>query len=200
MLRQMERSLIQLLHKRGRSQRQIAEELGHSRTTVGRVLAEPVDQQPARRPRRSLVDPYRGQISQWVRAGLSGVRMLELARTASEPPYPGGRSVFRAVVRRERLAQAQAAAITTVPVRFEGLPGEYLQVDWGEVRRFPFTQQASGTRYFLACRLKYSRWIWVRFTCEMRQETLLRGLVDCCAALGWAWVSRRPTGCWCSTT
>ena len=184
MLRQMERSLIQLLHKRGRSQRQIAEELGHSRTTIGRVLAEPVDRQPARRPRRSQVDPYREQISQWVRAGLSGVRMLELARTTSEPPYQGGRSVFRAVVRQERLAQAQAAAITEVPVRFEGLPGEYLQVDWGEVRRFACTQQAAGTRYFLACRLKYSRWTWVRFTSEMRQETLLRGLVDCCAALG----------------
>lgn len=200
MLRQMERSLIQLLHKRGRSQRQIAEELGHSRTTIGRVLAEPVERQPSRRPRHSQVDPYREQISQWVQAGLSGVRMLELARTTSDPPYPGGRSVFRAVVRRERLAQAQAGAIADVPVRFEGLPGEYLQVDWGEVRRFPFTQQDPATRYFLACRLKYSRWTWVRFTSEMRQETLLRGLVDCCAALGWAWVSTRPTGCWCSTT
>ena len=184
MLRQMERSLIQLLHKRGRSQRQIAEELGYSRTTVGRVLAEPVNRQPARRSRRSKVDPYREQISQWVQAGLSGVRMLELARTTSEPPYSGGRSVFRAVVRSERLAQAQARAIADVPVRFEGLPGEYLQVDWGEVRRFPFTQQEPATRYFLACRLKYSRWTWVRFTSEMRQETLLRGLVDCCAALG----------------
>jgi transposase len=185
----MERSLIQLLHKRGRSQRQIAAELNHSRTTIARVLAEPVDRPPARRPRRSKVDPYREQIRQWVRVGLSGVRMLELARTEGEPPYQGGRSVFRAVVRQERLAQAQATAITNVPVRFEGLPGEYLQVDWGEVRRFPFTQQAAGTRYFLACRLKYSRWTWVRFTQEMRQETLLRGLVDCCTSLGWVpWV------------
>ena len=76
-----------------------------------------------------------------------------------------------------------------MPVRFEGLPGEYLQVDWGEIRRFPFTQQASATRYFLACRLKYSRWTWVRFTSEMRQETLFRGLVDCTLALGWVpWV------------
>jgi transposase len=51
------------------------------------------------------------------------------------------------------------------------------------VRRFPFTQQASATRYFLACRLKYSRWTWVRFTRDMRQETLFRGLIDCCRAL-----------------
>jgi transposase len=92
-------------------------------------------------------------------------------------------------VRRERVAQAAATAIAEVPVRFEGLPGEYLQVDWGEVRRFPFTQQRPTTRYFLACRLKYSRWSWVRFTTDMRQETLLRGLVACFCALGWVpWV------------
>ncbi len=45
------------------------------------------------------------------------------------------------------------------------------------------------TRYFLACRLKYSRWTWVMFTNEMRQETLFRGLVACFNALGFVpWV------------
>ena len=59
----------------------------------------------------------------------------------------------------------------------------------GEIRHFPFTQQASTTRYFLACRLKYSRWVWVRFTDDMRAETLFRGLVDCLVTLGWVpWV------------
>jgi transposase len=76
-----------------------------------------------------------------------------------------------------------------VPIRFEGLPGEYLQVDWGEIRHFPFTQQQPVTRYFLACRLKYSRWTWVIFTDNMRQETLFRGLVACFNTLGFVpWV------------
>jgi len=189
MLRQMERSTIHLLAKRGKSLRQIAQELGRSPTTVARVLQEPVDRPPARRRRRSIVDPYQEQIARWVREGLTGVRMLELARGDPDRPYSGSHTVFRAAVRRERIAQAQASAIADVPVRFEGLPAEYLQVDWGEVRAFPFTQQPPATRYFLACRLKYSRWTWVRFTTEMRQETLFRGLVDCCAALGWVpWV------------
>ena len=57
------------------------------------------------------------------------------------------------------------------------------------MRHFPFSHQEPATRYFLACRLKYSRWNWVRFTADMRQETLLRGLVDCFLALGWVpWV------------
>jgi transposase len=189
MLRQMERSAIQHLAKRGQSIRQIARELGRSPTTIARVLREPVERPPVARHRRSKTAPYRPQIEQWVREGLTAARMLELARAAPEHPYTGGHSVFRTLVRRIRLEQQHHEAVAAVPVRFEGLPGEYLQVDWGEVRRFPFTQAPRATRYFLACRLKYSRWGWVRFTTEMRQETLFRGLVDCFVALGWVpWV------------
>ncbi len=184
----MERSAIQLLAKRGKSQRQIAAELGRNRRTVARALREPVDRAPTKRYRRSKVDPYRAQIVAWLAAGLTAARMLELARADAARPYGGGDNVFRTMVRRLRQEQQQHAA-SDVPIRFEGLPAEYLQVDWGEVRRFPFTQQAPATRYFLACRLKYSRWSWVRFTTDMRQETLFRGLVDCCLALGWVpWV------------
>ena len=189
MLRQMERSTIHLLAKRGKSQRQIAEELGRNRRTIARVLQEPVEQAPAKRYRRSIVDPYRPQIERWIREGLTAQRMLELVRADPERPYPGGHSVWRAYVRRVRQELAHEQAVADVPIRFEGLPGEYFQVDWGEVRGFPFTQQSPATRYFLSCRLKYSRWVWVRFTDNMRQETLFRGLVDCFVALDWVpWV------------
>lgn len=187
MLRQLERSTIHLLAKRGRSQRQIARELSLSRTTVARALQEPIDRKPAKRHRGSIVDPYQAQIKQWLGEGLPIVRMLELVRADPIQPYSGGRSVFSDYVARLRGELARAAA--DVPVRFEGLPGEYLQIDWGEVRRFPFTQQAPATRYFLACRLKYSRWSWVRWTNRMDQETLIRGLVECFLALGFVpWV------------
>jgi transposase len=185
----MERSAVHLLRKRGKSLRAIAAELGHSKTTIARALSEPVDQPPPRRQRVSLVDPWRSQIGEWLRLGLSGVRMLELARDDPEQPFRGCDSVWRAAVRQERLVLEHEQAVADVPIRFEGLPGEYLQVDWGEIRHFPFTQQLEGRRYFLACRLKYSRWVWVRFTTDMRQETLFRGLVDCFNALGFVpWV------------
>ena len=185
----MERSTIHLLAKRGRSIRQIAAELGRSPTTISRVLQGPLERAPAKRYRRSKVDPYRAQIAGWLGEGLTAERMLELARADSARPYGGGQSVFRGYVRRVRLEQQQQQAASDVPIRFEGLPAEYLQVDWGEIRQFPFAQQPVATRYFLACRLKYSRWTWVRFTADMRQETLFRGLVDCCLALGWVpWV------------
>ncbi len=184
----MERSTAHLLSKRGKSIRRIAEELGRSPTTIAKVLKEPVDREPAPRHRRSGLDPWRPQIQGWLREGLSVVRMLELARGDPDEPYTGSRSHFGEYVRRMRREQQQQAS-ADVPIRFEGMPAEYLQVDWGEVRNFPFTQRASSRRYFLACRLKYSRWVWVRWTTDMRQETLLRGLVDCFLELGWVpWV------------
>jgi len=189
MLRQMERSAIHLMAKRGKSVRQIAVEVGHSPTTIARVLREPLDRPPTKRQRRSVVDPYRAHIEGWIGEGLTAVRMLELARTDPEQPYAGSRSNFGEMVRRVRRELDQQQAASDVPIRFEGLPAEYLQVDWGEVRAFPFTRQAPATRYFLACRLKYSRWTWLRWTTDMRQETLVRGLVDCFRALGWVpWV------------
>ena len=189
MIRQMERSTIQVMRKRGKSLRQIAKELGLNWRTVARAAQEPIDQKPASRRRGSIVDPYRPQITAWLDEGLPAVRMLELARQESERPYTGSRSQFGEMVRRVRHERDQQQAAADVPIRFEGLPGEYLQVDWGEIRRFPFTQQRPATRYFLACRLKYSRWTWVRWTTDMRQETLFRGVVDCFCALGWVpWV------------
>jgi len=183
----MERSTIHLLAKRGKSRRGIARELRISRVTVARALEEPVNRTSAPRARASMVDPYRPQIEQWLIDGLSIVRMLELVRADPEHPFTGGRSTFSDMVRRIRREIERTQA--DVPVRFEGLPGEYLQVDWGEIRRFPFTQQSRVTRYFLACRLKHSRWTWVRWTGDIRQETLLRGLVACFALLGWVpWV------------
>jgi hypothetical protein len=110
-------------------------------------LSEPVDQRPSHRARVSVVDPWRKQIAEWRRQGLSGVRMLELAREDLEQPYRGCESVWRAAVRRERRVREHAQAVDDVPIRFEGLPGEYLQVDWGEIRNFPFSQQPSVRRY-----------------------------------------------------
>jgi transposase len=189
MLRQMERSAMHLLAKRGKSVRAIATELGHSPTTVARVLKEPVDRQPGKRRRRSQVDVYRADIDRWLEQGLTATKMLALVRADAERPYSGSRSVFGEVVRRMRQERTRQLAVTDVPLRFEGLPGEYLQVDWGEMRMVPFAQQAPATRYFLVCRLKYSRWSWLRWTQDMRQETLLRSLVDCFVAAGFVpWV------------
>ena len=71
MLRQMERSAIHLLAKRGKSVRQIATEMERSPTTIARILREPLDRPPTQRQRRSQIDPYRPQIAHWIAEGLS---------------------------------------------------------------------------------------------------------------------------------
>lgn len=182
MLTVMERSSITLLHKRGLPNTAIATLVGHDRGTIARVLQEPIDRSPVRRQRRSQVDVLTEDIQRWLTDGLPIQRMLELAWAHPAHPYAGKRSAFYARV--DQIRQTWAHQHGDVPLRFEGLPGEYLQVDWGEVRRFPFDQQPTQTRYFYAARLKYSRWMQVHWQANMHQETLLRCLAATFVLLG----------------
>lgn len=190
MLRTMERSTIYYLKKKGWTNTQIAAFTGHHRDTIARALREPVERQPQPRSRASQADVFSDQIGQWLGAGLSVTRMLELARSDPAHPYHGKPTAFFDYVRQRRRALAQPSP-RDVAVRFEGLPGEFLQIDWGEVRAFPFTRpdlapapEQGQTRYFFAARLKYSRYMYVSFQSDMREETLLRCLIATFVALG----------------
>jgi transposase len=188
MLRFMERSTIYYLKQKGWNNTQIAKAVGCHRDTVRKVLRKPVDYQPEPRRRDSQVAVFDEAIHSWLDQNLSVRRMLELARSHPEHPYQGGDSVFYDYV--QPLRQARTLQVAAVAVRYEGLPGELLQIDWGEVRHFPFIRsewaapKGLPTRYFFAARLKYSRWMFVRFTQEMREETLLRCLIACFVELG----------------
>jgi transposase len=175
----MERSTIHYLKQKGWSNLQIAKAVGCHRDTVSRILREAVDHQPQPRQRESQVAVFAEAIEDWLEQNLSVRRMLEMARNHPEHPYQGGDNAFYNYV--QPLRQTRMLRAAEVAVRFEGLPGELLQIDWGEVRRFAFTKPALAeqTRYFFAARLKYSRWMFVRFTREMREETLLRCLIAC---------------------
>jgi transposase len=189
MLRYMDRSTIHYLKQKGWTNSQIAAFVGHHRDTITRVLREPLDKQPAPRPRQALAAVFEAQIQGWLAQGLSVQRMLELAREDPDHPFVGSDVAFYTYVR--PLRRARAALPAQVAIRFEGLPGELLQIDWGEVRQMPFTRSgwAGQTRYFFAGRLKYSRYMWVLFTKDMQEETLLRCLIACLVELeGVPWV------------
>lgn len=180
----MERSTIHYLKQKGWSNSAIAEAVGCHRDTVSRILREPVDYQGEPRQRVSQIAVYDTAIKGWLEQNLSVRRMLELVRSDAEHPYQGGDSAFYEYV--QPLRQARTLRVAEVAVRFEGLPGELLQIDWGEVRQFPFAKPElrGQTRYFFAARLKYSRWMFVQFTRDMREETLLRSLIACLVLLG----------------
>lgn len=195
MLRYMDRSTIHYLHQKGWTKTQIAAFVGHHRDTIARVLKEPVDQQPIVRPREPLAAAFAERIERWLEEGLSVRRMIEVARADPTQPFTGSDVAFYTYVR--PLRQARRTLPVQAVVRFEGLPGELLQIDWGEQRQMKFAKAgfAGQTRYFFAARLKYSRWMWVRFTQDMQSETLLRCLIACLVEVGgvpWVVTSDNP--------
>lgn len=180
----MERSTMYYLHQKSWSNTEIAEFVGHHRDTVDRVLREPVDKQSAPRQWTSAVAVFDAQIQTWLDQHWTVQRMLEDARQHPDHPDTDSATAFYDDVRPRK--RARTATPGQVPVRFHGLPGALLQIDWGEVRQFPFIPDtlAGQTRSFFAARRTYSRWMWVRFTTELREETLLRCLIAVFAALG----------------
>ena len=112
-----------------------------------------------------------------------------LPRADSEHPYEGGETAFYNYIRKVRRVGKQTPH--NLALRFEGMPGEFLQIDWGEVRNVAFTKEGMEpqTRYFFAARLKHSRYMYVSFHMDMREETLLRCLIGCFTEIdGVPWV------------
>ena len=181
MIDAMDRSAVKALRKRGRSYRQIANELGCDKKTVMRILQAPVEQRYKRVGSGSQVDAYRQQILDWLEDEVPIERMLEIVQNEEEP-YTGSRSVF--FKRVKKLRDEWELKRSEKFIRFEGLPAEYAQVDWGEVRDFPFLREQGAVRYFFAARLKFSRFVFVRFTRDMKLETLIRSMLMAFEAFG----------------
>lgn len=178
----MNRAAIKSLRKKGWSIRRIAREYGMHRDTVTKILREPILKQYERRQAPHAALPYHEQIARWLEEGLPVTRMLELVREDQEEPYCGSRSAFYAGV--AKIKADIEDGLKDRYTRFEGLPGEYAQVDWGEVREVPFIRGGARRKYFLAVRLKFSRFSFVKWTNSMTQEVLIRGLIEACEAFG----------------
>ena len=175
MLDMLKRHEIQVLRKAGHKATEVAALAGVSRRSVGRVEAEMavthVDTAAELAHRRvgrpAKAEPFRTLVLELL-ATEPSLLTLELLRRAKLKGYRGSKSAFYDLV----------AAVRPTPirplVRFEGLPGEFSQHDFGEVDvRF-----VDGTRrrvHFFASRLKYSRWA---------SDGWSRALVDHFAAIG----------------
>ena len=152
--------------------------IGHHRDTIARVLRSRLTSTgpaPAHQRRRR----FDAQIRTWLDQHLSVQRMLELARGRPRPPLSGRTAAFYDYVR--PLKRRARACPGTWPCALKGLPGELLQIDWGEIRRFPFTRAelagrpatssppGSSTAAGCGCASRT----------DMREETLLRCLLAC---------------------
>ncbi len=184
MIDMLKRHEIQVLRRAGHSQIEAAKLAGVSLGSVRRVEREPdvtqIDSGPER-ARRGIgrpakAEPFRALVAQ-VLAEEPELLAVEILRRVKLAGYTGGKTALYELV--------SALRPTTVRplVRFEGLPGEFSQHDFGQVEvRF-----LDGTRrrvHFFASRLKYSRWVEVTIVPDECAETLVRALVDHFAAIG----------------
>ena len=182
MIEMLKRHEIQVLRRAGHTWAQVAALTGVSVGTARRVATEAgvttVDN-AAERARRQIGRPstaeaYRELLVQALteQPAVKSVELLHRARLAG---YTGGKSALYT------LAQTLRVPTVTPLVRFEGLPGEFSQHDFGEVW-VTYQDGREEKVHFFASRLKYSRWVEVSLVPDERVETLVRALVEHLAA------------------
>jgi transposase len=122
------------------------------------------------------------------------VPTVEILRQARSWGYKGGASAFFILIKGLR-----PAAVPLEPmVRFDGLPGEFAQFDFGEVM-VPYVGGGSEKITFFAGCLKFSRFKHVEVTPDQKAERLVRATVACLQAFGGApkqWVYDNPKTVW----
>lgn len=101
------------------------------------------------------------------------IMATEVLRRARAWGYLGGKSAMSELVKQHR-----PVAKSEPIVRFDGLPGEYAQFDFGEAR-ITYEGGKKDKILFFAGRLKYSRVMHVVVVPNQQAETLIRALIAC---------------------
>ena len=118
--------VIQALAKRGVYQRDIAQTVGVHPKTVQRALNRGGAPPPRPKRRPSLLDAYRAEVDRLLAEGVwNGVVIFWELQAQG---YQGGLSILRDYLRPKRALRPGRAT-----VRFETVPGQQLQCDWGQI-------------------------------------------------------------------
>src|SRR2546428_3421888 len=178
MLGMLKRHEIEVLLKAGHAKIEVARLAGVSLSSVKRIAEEDpvvhVDDTAERGQRRigrpSIVENFRKPVVEILqeKADLPAVEVLRRVRGAG---YAGGKSALYALVASLRPQEVKPL------VRFEGLPGEFSQHDFGQVDVEFIDGTARRIRFF-ASRLKYSRWMRVSVVKDETVESLVRSLAQ----------------------
>ncbi len=161
----LDRVRIRALRDAGHTLEEIAAQVGVAKRSVQNILKEPRITSPEEAPtpigrgigRPSAVKAYRKHVEAILKEepGLATVEVLSRLRGVG---YDGGKSAVYDLVKAIRPGKAQAPV-----VRFEGMPGEFSQHDFGSVN-VAYGDGTSEKVHFFASRLKYSRWTHDRTT------------------------------------
>ena len=184
MLNALKRYEIQLLLSVGHSQAEVAKFAGVGERSVRRVAREGpvmpaaamVEEISRSVGRPSVVEPYRALVEQIVQAE-PALLSVEILRRAKLAGYRGGKSALYELVASLRPPES------AVEMRFEGLPGEFSQHDFGQIE-VKYLDERVERLHFFASRLKWSRWVEVTLVQNETAETLIRSLADHFVAFG----------------
>ena len=174
----LKRHEVEILLKAGHAKTEVARLSGVSLRSVKRIAEESpvvhVDDVAERGKRQigrpSRVANFRKQVIAILQE-TPDLASLEILRRVRETGYRGGKTVLYALVASLRSKPAKPL------VRFEGLPGEFSQHDFGQVE-VEFCNGASQRIHFFASRLKYSRFIRVSLVPDEAVESLVRTLAE----------------------
>jgi transposase len=180
----LKRHEVEILLKAGHSKAEVARLAGVSLCSVKRIAQESpvvhVDDAAERSQRQigrpSTVANFRKQVV-GILQETPELASLEILRRVREAGYQGGKSALYALVASLRPKLARPL------VRFEGLPGEFSQHDFGEVE-VEFRNGACQRIHFFASRLKYSRFVRVSLVKDETVESLVRTLAEHLASWG----------------
>lgn len=162
---------IHQLAREGYSKSRIAEQLALNRETVAKYLYNPT---PERKKinRKSQLDPFKEKIGEMLevdsRASATVIRQ-RLAATG----FTGGITIVR-----DYLSTVRPKMRRTF-IRFETLPGEQAQIDWGHFGSL-ICGNTSRKLYCFAILLGYSRLLYLEFTHAQNQQILHRCLILIC--------------------
>lgn len=178
MINLLTRHAIQVLMEAGHTQEEAAALTRASERSVRRIGKEVpvthVDEAAERRERRigrpSKTGPFRSFVAELL-SDDPALLSLEIVRRCRLRGYAGGKSAMYALIKELR-PQGERLGM-----RFEGLPGEFSQHDFGQVD-VKFLDGSQCRIQFFASRLKWSRWVEVSVVEDQRVETLVRTLLD----------------------
>ena len=170
----LKRHEVEVLLKAGHSQAEVARLTGVGLRSVQRLAKEApvvhVDDTAEGKQRRigrpNIVENFRKQVATILEQE-PDLPSLEILRRVREAGYQGGKTALYGLV-------ASIRPKTSKPlVRFEGLPGEFSQHDFGKVD-VKFLDGSIKRVHFFASRLKYSRYIRVSLVEDEKVESLVR--------------------------
>jgi transposase len=179
----LKRHEVQVLRRAGLDRPKVQAVTGVSVRSIRRIDEEepitsldPRATDKARPGRPSKAEPYRVFIEAVLKAEPE-LMSLEILRRAKLEGYAGSKTALYDLI-------ALLRPPTQGPVvRFEGLPGEFSQHDFGHVD-VRFIDGRIKRVHFFASRLKYSRWVQVTLVADESVESLLRPLVEHFEAMG----------------